>query len=312
MKKKDEVRFDRMVPPQVIKRREACNLAYLPVGSLEWHGPHMPFGTDYMTVAYIAEQAARRFGGVAFPPMYYGDLRYYLQESRPEWRRTYARDMRVPKAYGATFGLEYALQRDKLKPPRDDGKRARQPIGLRVEEGERFFVELIARTLLEIHLYGFRNIIILPGHGPNPPFCRAAEDLYRQNALRKKAFGRPARTRSWFYIDPIKRSEPRFGKHWLHADKWEGAFTMIASPGTVHPEFLPKNRKTLVPAFLGEPYLNETRGYNPEMKDVWESLDYFDPRNGMTEAYGRKQSEAIIKVLGEVVRDFMRPARRRR
>ena len=64
----EEVRFDRMVPKTIVARRRECNLAYLPVGSLEWHGSHMPFGTDYMTVGYLAEEAARRFGGVAFPP----------------------------------------------------------------------------------------------------------------------------------------------------------------------------------------------------------------------------------------------------
>ncbi len=56
----NEVRFDRMVSSAVVERRQACNLAYLPVGSLEWHGPHMPFGTDYLTVTYIAEESARR------------------------------------------------------------------------------------------------------------------------------------------------------------------------------------------------------------------------------------------------------------
>ena len=58
----EQVRFDLMVPAEIRARREACNLAYLPVGSLEWHGPHMPFGTDYLTVTHLADQAARREG----------------------------------------------------------------------------------------------------------------------------------------------------------------------------------------------------------------------------------------------------------
>jgi len=31
-----EIRFDHMIPAEVVARREACNLAYLPVGALEW------------------------------------------------------------------------------------------------------------------------------------------------------------------------------------------------------------------------------------------------------------------------------------
>ncbi len=99
-----EVRFDRMVPAEVVARREARNLAYLPVGSLEWHGPHMPFGTDYMTVNHLAQECARRLGGVVFPPIYYADVRFILQECRPEWRNSYARDMRVPKEWAGHRG----------------------------------------------------------------------------------------------------------------------------------------------------------------------------------------------------------------
>jgi len=300
----EEVRFDRMVPSQVLARRKAFNLAYLPVGSLEWHGPHMPFGTDYMTVAYLAEESARRFGGVAFPPMYYGDVRYILQECRAEWRKTYARDMETPEAYGAAFGLEYVTHKDEFTPPDDDGEPAEKPFGFGVEECEAFFSELIARSLLAIHLYGFRKIILLPGHGPNPKYCREAEEIYRQNVRRRKAFGEPAKTMSWLYIEGGMESEPLLKNHWIHADKWEGAVTMVAAPGTVHPELLPEDPKTLVPAYLGEPYLHEDRGYNPEYKHIWHSFDGLDPRNGTSEEYGRRQVEAVLEALSKIVQDF--------
>jgi creatinine amidohydrolase/Fe(II)-dependent formamide hydrolase-like protein len=265
----------------------------------------MPFGTDYMTVTHIAEEAARRFGGTVFPPIYYGDVRYILQECRPEWRNTYRRDLRVPDPYPGLFGLEYVTRRQELTPPPDDGPVGEKALRLDVEACERFFSELIARTLLAIHLYGFRNILILPGHGPNPTYCRAAEEVYRQTVLRRKAFGTPARTMTWFYIEAGKQSEPLLRNHWIHADKWEGAVTMVAAPGTVHPKLLPPERKTLVPAYLGEPYLNETRGYNPELKHLWHSFDALDPRNHMTEDYGREQVEAVVTQFGEVVRSFV-------
>ena len=305
MEAPEEIRFDRMVPAQVLARRDKCNLAYLPVGSLEWHGPHMPFGTDYMTVTYVAEEAARRLGGVAFPPMYYGDVRYILQECRPEWRQTYQHDMRVPEGHASAFGLEYAARRGEMTPPQDDGPAAQTPLGFSVEECEEFFSRLIARTLLAIHLYGFRNIVLLPGHGPNPVYCRRAEGIFHENVLRKKVLGEPARTLSWFYIESAKESEPLLNNHWIHADKWEGSFTMVAAPGTVHPECLPQDRDQLVPAYLGEPYLNETRGYSPEHRDIWYSFDRLDPHNGMSEEYGREQSEAVLQACGAAVAEFL-------
>jgi creatinine amidohydrolase/Fe(II)-dependent formamide hydrolase-like protein len=301
----EEIRFDRMTSLQVVARRTACSLAYLPVGSLEWHGPHMPFGTDYMTVGYLAEEAARRFGGVAFPPMYYGDMRYILQENRPEWRKTYTREMGVPEGYVSTFGLEYAQRRNELSPPPDDGPAPEEPLGLGVGECETFFSHLIARALLAIHLYGFRRIIVMPGHGPNPAYCRRAETIFRDNVLRRRALGDPARTLTWFYIEAAKECEPMLRNHWIHADRWEGSVTMVAQPGAVHPESLPQDRATLVPAYLGEPYLDEDRGYHADQEKLWPSFDYFDPRNGMNEAYGREQTEGVLRIFGELVGEFL-------
>lgn len=301
-----EVRFDRMVPSQVVARREECNLAYLPVGSLEWHGPHMPFGTDYLTVAYLAEEAARRFGGVAFPPMYYGDIRYHLQECRLEWRHSYAREMGVPEEYGAVFPLqgEEGAYGYSCPTQPDDGPAAEVPLPFSLEEQQQSFAALIAQTLLSLHLYGFRRILLLPGHGPNPEPCRRAEEIYRQNVARRSALGPPARTMTWFYLEAAQAGEPLLKNHWIHADKFEGSLTMVAAPGTVHPELLPPTGE-LVPAYLGYPYLTETDGYNPECQDIWYSFDALDPRSGTTEEYGRAQWEGIVEAFGGVVREFL-------
>lgn len=225
----EEVRFDRMVPATVLARRKECNLAYLPVGTLEWHGSHMPFGTDYFSVAYIAEEAARQFGGVAFPPMYYGDVRYILSECRVEWRKTYSQQMEVPEAYASAFPLQNNDGSPGYECPTqpDDGTPASDPLAFSYDEQINFFVRLIASTLLSIHLYGFRNIVMLPGHGPNPGFCRQAEEVYRQNVLRRKALGTPAKTLTWFYLEAGKESEPLLKNHYIHADKWEGSITMV-------------------------------------------------------------------------------------
>ena len=299
-----EVRFDRMVPAQVVARRNGCSLAYLPVGSLEWHGPHMPFGTDYFTVTLVAEEAARRFGGVVFPPVYYGDVRYILQECREEWRQSYVKEMQVPEGYVAAFPL---MRGSKLPTQPDDGLAAQEPLEFTEEGQEREFVRLIARTMLEIHLYGFRHILLLPGHGPNPGFCRRAEEVYAQNVGRRSAFGEPAKTRTWWFLEVAKEFEPILRNFWTHACKWEGSLVMVAQPGTVHLDQLPEDRKKLVPAYLGEPYLDETDGYNPEYRHLWDGIDALDPRSGTSEAYGREQLEGLLLRLGEEIEGFLKP-----
>ncbi len=267
----------------------------------------MPFGTDYFTVTHLAEQAARRFGGVVFPPVYYGDVRYQLQDSRVEWRRTYTGAMEVPEAYGAAFPLQNSDGSPGYECPTqpDDGPEPAEPLGFSAAEQERSFTRHLARLLLQIHLYGFRNILLLPGHGPNPPYCRKAEEIYRENVLRRSAFGAPAKTMTYFYIDAAKDAEPMVGSHWLHADRWEGSVTMVAAPGTVRLDLLPKDPKAVPPAFLGYPYLTEAEGYNPQMKDIWHSFDYFDPRSGTSEAYGQRQIAVIMEKLGEQVREML-------
>ena len=302
-----EVRFDRMVPAEIVARRNACNLVYLPVGAIEWHGAHMPFGTDYFTVTHLAEEAARRFGGVVFPPLYYGDVRYALHDCRVEWRKTYTRLVEVPEAHAAAFPFQNRDGSPGTDCPTqpDDGPPAEEPLEFSRDGQEREFVRHIARTMLTIHLYGFRSIILLPGHGPNRGPCAKAEEVYRQNVLRRSSFGEPARTMTWFYMRGARDLEPVLKRHWLHADKWEGSVTLVAAPGTVRLDLLPADPEVIPPAYLGYPFLTETEGYNPERKDDWQSYDTFDPRNGTSEEYGKEQTEGILEEFGKVIRAFV-------
>jgi creatinine amidohydrolase len=49
-------------------------LCILPIGSLERHGEHLPFGTDGLTVHEISVRAARKEPCVVFPPYWFGQL----------------------------------------------------------------------------------------------------------------------------------------------------------------------------------------------------------------------------------------------
>jgi creatinine amidohydrolase/Fe(II)-dependent formamide hydrolase-like protein len=301
-----EVRFDRMVPSQIVARRDACSVAWLPVGSLEWHGPHMPFGTDTFTVAHLSEVAAQRLGGAAFPPVYYGDVRCHLQECRVEWRKSYAREMDVPAAYAAAFPLEDAdgSPGDGCPTRPDDGPVPDDPLPFDLKGQQRAFARLLAHVLLQVHLYGFRSIVILPGHGPNPPVCRQAETVYAENVRRRTAFGPPARTLTWFYIEAAKACEPLLKNHWIHADRWEGSVTAAAQPDTVHPAMLPPEGQ-LVPAYLGQPYITEDEGYNPELRELWPSFDALDPRRGLEAEYGRRQIDCVLDILETELADWL-------
>ena len=71
-------------------RNEPFETVILPLGSLESHGPHLPFGTDALTAHLLALEIARRVRGTAvLPPVPYGMSEAYRDFSftvslRPE------------------------------------------------------------------------------------------------------------------------------------------------------------------------------------------------------------------------------------
>ena len=302
----EEVRFGRMIPDEIVRRRDVCPVAYLPVGALEWHGEHLPFGTDYLTVEHISERAALQIGGVAFPPLLYGDVRYNLQDSRSEWRDEYTREMRIPRSHASAFPLE--ANEDKsghTLPVAPDIENVEEPLPFSPEEQNRCFVRLIAQTLLSIYLYGFKVIILLPGHGPNTGPCQQAEQLYAENAKRRQSFQPPAVTKTFLYIEVAKEIEPRLRKHWIHADKWESSIMLAAAPETVHLDRLPKDKQVIPPAYLGIPYLDEHTGYSEAHQELWENFGALDPRNANAD-YGKEHIDYVIKRLGEEVNALLK------
>jgi len=62
--------IDRLSPEQIEARIARASVAYLPLGSLEFHGPHLPIGLDALTAYGICLAAAERAGGVVLPAVH--------------------------------------------------------------------------------------------------------------------------------------------------------------------------------------------------------------------------------------------------
>ena len=41
-----KVLYEELLPEECVQRIQEMPVAYLPLGTLEWHGPHMPLGAD--------------------------------------------------------------------------------------------------------------------------------------------------------------------------------------------------------------------------------------------------------------------------
>src|SRR5690606_18487082 len=68
----DEVRAELLSPEELDGRIAASPIAYLPLGTLEFHGPHLPIGLDAFTGHAVCVDAARRSGGIVLPSVYQG------------------------------------------------------------------------------------------------------------------------------------------------------------------------------------------------------------------------------------------------
>ncbi len=65
-------RYEEMLPHELAAVLEKAPVAYWPLGTLEYHGPHLAIGNDALKAEGILERACARTGGVIVPPLYWG------------------------------------------------------------------------------------------------------------------------------------------------------------------------------------------------------------------------------------------------
>ncbi len=92
-------RFEEIVGFEVAQAVSNCALAILPLGSLEFHGPHNPLGADSIIVSGIAEHVAVHTNALLFPTIKFTQCPAYTahftgtMSVRPEVMTMYYEDM---------------------------------------------------------------------------------------------------------------------------------------------------------------------------------------------------------------------------
>jgi creatinine amidohydrolase len=135
----EKVRYDELRPHEFRARLAQRPIAYLPLGTLEWHGEHLPLGSDAMQSEGLMLECARRFGGIVMPPIHLGP------------------DRSKPTAEGKMLiGMDYA---ESTTPPRQlDGSCYWVPAGLHLL--------MVDAILAQLKRAGFRAVFA-DGHGPS-------------------------------------------------------------------------------------------------------------------------------------------------
>jgi creatinine amidohydrolase len=214
----DEVRYQMLRPSQVIARRKACPVAYVPIGTLEWHGLHNPLGADTLQAEALAIRCAEVGGGLAFPPLYYGESRSEsLMEANAADREQIAACMELPP--------------ENFNPDRQPFAPMEQVLN---------YQKLLLHILAEVESLGFTLGVLVAGHYPLIDHARSAVLLFN-----KRRYSRYHGMMAWACLDylPIADRFPGAGDH---AGGWETSHLLAIAPETVDLSVLPPKGDKLV------------------------------------------------------------------
>jgi creatinine amidohydrolase len=78
-----KTQYEEMLPHELEEALEQFPVAYVPVGSLEWHGRHLALGNDTLKAWGILIQTAEKYGGVVLPPTYWGHMAHWKPGCHP-------------------------------------------------------------------------------------------------------------------------------------------------------------------------------------------------------------------------------------
>jgi creatinine amidohydrolase len=68
----EKVLYEELTPAEFSARLEKCPVAYLPLGTLEWHSDHLPLGSDGLQSQEFFKRLATEAGGIVLPMLFIG------------------------------------------------------------------------------------------------------------------------------------------------------------------------------------------------------------------------------------------------
>lgn len=197
----EKVRYEEMLPHEIVSRRRNFPAAFIGLGGLEWHGEHLAVGNDALKAEKLCELAARRSGGFAFPTLWYGEPRgTHLMET------TVDPDGRIK-----------SFMKFKKK------KFSEKFSGKTEEEQVEFYQQLIYHVLVQMNSLEMKAVCFLCGHYP----------LREWAVVPVREFNRKFRDTQAFA--GIEYHYPGKGKDvgGDHAAKWETSYLWYLRPDCV-------------------------------------------------------------------------------
>lgn len=198
----DECRYEYLPPAEFRARLAQAPVAYLPLGTLEWHCEHLPLGTDALISHGFFLRLARRVGGIVLPPLFLGP------------------DRRVEVDGMDLIGMDGCPD-----PTAPQGYARRRFDGSAYWISSEAFIALLTNILEQLTRAGFA-VVVAHGHGPSVGhFLQNLEAWERQFGIR--------------CLTCRKMTERGPGLMTDHAATNETSLVMALHPELVHMDRLP-------------------------------------------------------------------------
>lgn len=143
----EKVLYEELTPTEFRERLAATPVAYLPLGTIEWHGEHLPLGSDGLQSREFFIMLARETGGIVYPMLFMGPDRKEIVNGE----ELYGMDL-----YKGEEDSEKAYATQKL-------------------DGSSYWIEkedfriLMEAILKQVSRSGFK-VLVAHGHGPSTGF----------------------------------------------------------------------------------------------------------------------------------------------
>lgn len=149
----EKVLYQELRPREFAERIAKTPIAYLPLGTLEWHGLHLPLGSDGLQSQGLFCEMARRVGGSVLPMLFLGP-----DKTKDVDGTTY-------------FGMDFWH--------RPEGEAPRQLPGSAYYVTDDFYFQLLDNVMAQLSRAGFK-IVIGHGHGPSNKAFRSVIPLMKE------------------------------------------------------------------------------------------------------------------------------------
>lgn len=208
----EKVLYVELTPQEFKDRLSRAPIAYLPLGTLEWHGRHMPLGADGLISSGFFIVLAKKVGGIVLPMLFLG----------PDNSKT----IDEKEYYGMDVQSYPSQHPQKL-------------LGSAYWIKKSFFKQILADILKQLKRAGFR-IVVAHGHSPS------TLAFYQNIKKWKNQFDLELFT-CW-----RNKESDGLGIQTDHAAANETSLMMALKPGLVKIENLPRDKNIKPLGLLGK------------------------------------------------------------